>query len=53
MTCVAPTIAAGRPLGEPIVQHDPFVMNTAKEFAQAVSDLRADRLGTASGHPPR
>jgi len=35
---------AGLPLREPIVQHGPFVMNTADEIAQAFADYRAGRL---------
>ena len=41
-------LIAGRPLGEPIAQHGPFVMNTQQEIAQAVADFRAGRLGEAS-----
>lgn len=37
---------AGRPLGEPIAQYGPFVMNTREELLQAVEDYRAGRLGT-------
>ncbi|WP_150048197.1 MULTISPECIES: pirin family protein [Methylomonas] len=35
---------AGRPLREPIVQHGPFVMNTAEEIETAFADYRAGRL---------
>ncbi len=38
-------LAAGRPLGEPIVQRGPFVMNTEAEIARAIDDYRAGRLG--------
>jgi len=38
-------VAAGRPLGEPIVQRGPFVMNTEAEIRQAFDDYRAGRLG--------
>ncbi|OYY66093.1 MAG: hypothetical protein B7Y51_02085 [Burkholderiales bacterium 28-67-8] len=41
-------LIAGQPLGEPIAQHGPFVMNTQQEIAQAVADFRAGRLGEAS-----
>jgi len=33
-------LVAGRPLGEPIVQHGPFVMNTKEEIYKALTDLR-------------
>ena len=36
--------SAGRPLGEPIAQYGPFVMNTEQEIYQAVADYRAGRL---------
>jgi redox-sensitive bicupin YhaK (pirin superfamily) len=38
-------LVAGRPLGEPIVQYGPFVMNTPEEIRQAIDDYRAGRLG--------
>ena len=38
-------LVAGRPLGEPIAQYGPFVMNTEQEIHQAVSDYRDGRLG--------
>jgi hypothetical protein len=37
-------LVAGRPLGEPIAQYGPFVMNTEQEIHQAVSDYRNGRL---------
>jgi redox-sensitive bicupin YhaK (pirin superfamily) len=37
-------LAAGRPLGEPIVQRGPFVMNTEEEIARAFADYRAGVL---------
>ncbi len=37
-------LIAGRPLGEPIAQHGPFVMNTREELVQAVEDFNAGRL---------
>ncbi len=38
-------VVAGKPLGEPIVQHGPFVMNRIEEIYQALSDYREGRLG--------
>ena len=37
-------LVAGRPIGEPIVQHGPFVMNSQEEIRQAMMDYRDDRL---------
>jgi len=37
-------LLAARPLGEPVVQYGPFVMNTREEIEQAVADYRANRL---------
>jgi quercetin 2,3-dioxygenase len=44
----APTeilLLQGRPIGEPVAQHGPFVMTTRDEIAQAVSDYRSTRFG--------
>ena len=37
-------LIAGRPLGEPIAQYGPFVMNTTEQLHQAVQDFRDGRL---------
>jgi redox-sensitive bicupin YhaK (pirin superfamily) len=37
-------LVAGRPIGEPVVQHGPFVMNTREEIEQAFADYRDGKL---------
>lgn len=37
-------LVAGRPIGEPIVQQGPFVMNSREEIEQAFRDFRDGRL---------
>jgi quercetin 2,3-dioxygenase len=37
-------LLAGRPLGEPIAQHGPFVMNTREEIEQAIRDYQSGEL---------
>jgi redox-sensitive bicupin YhaK (pirin superfamily) len=34
-------VLAGRPLGEPVVQYGPFVMNTREEIEQAIADYQS------------
>jgi two-component system CheB/CheR fusion protein len=41
---VLPQIIKRKPLGEPIAQYGPFVMNTHDELVPAVDDFRAGRL---------
>ena len=41
-------LIAGRPLGEPIAQYGPFVMNTNEEIFQAVRDYQAGRFAAST-----
>ena len=38
-------LLAGQPIGEPIVQYGPFVMNTRAEIDQAIADYQSGKLG--------
>lgn len=38
-------VLSGQPLGEPIVSHGPFVMNTREQIAQAIKDFHEGKFG--------
>jgi len=42
-------LVAGSPIGEPVVQYGPFVMNTEGEIRQALADYRAGTLTSSTG----
>ena len=41
-------LLAGKPIGEPVVQYGPFVMNTVQEIECAIVDYQSGRLAVAS-----
>jgi redox-sensitive bicupin YhaK (pirin superfamily) len=41
-------LLGGEPLGEPIVGHGPFVMNTTQEINQAITDFHLGKFGRMS-----
>jgi redox-sensitive bicupin YhaK (pirin superfamily) len=40
-------LLAGKPIGEPIAQYGPFVMNTREEIERAVRDYQSGKLTAA------
>jgi len=38
-------LVSGKPLGEPVVRHGPFVMNTQEEIRQTILDLHSGNFG--------
>jgi redox-sensitive bicupin YhaK (pirin superfamily) len=41
-------VLAGKPIGEPVVQYGPFVMNSREEIEQAIADYQAGEFTRAT-----
>jgi quercetin 2,3-dioxygenase len=39
-------LLGGLPIGEPVVQYGPFVMNTREEIVQAIADYQSGKMGS-------
>jgi len=47
-TAARALVIAGKPLGEPIAQYGPFVMNSSEEIHQAVRDYQSGKFAATT-----